>query len=174
MRTATLSLFLLLFGSMACQAQKNIIDHRDQAEEWYLPVICAMTAQGGKTDQISVVLFKNNEQVTALEPGKKSTFQLDLDLDSYYTIKVAKPGYQDKSVFIDTHMPPQQVKYEAYKCFVNLEPLDKFAHSDPFYLDFPSAIVRWNEEKQAFMHNDNYLTNIQLKMALLAAQVETK
>lgn len=118
------------------------------------------------------MLYKENEQVTKLEPAKKNTFELDLDLDSYYTIRVSKPGYCEKTVYLDTHMPPDQVKYDAYKCFVNLEPEDKFAHTDPFYLDFPSAIVRWSDEKQAFVHNDHYLSDIQLKMALMAAQVE--
>jgi hypothetical protein len=51
--------------------------------------------------------------------------------------------------------------------------MDKFAHSDPFYLDFPSAIVRWNDGQHQFTHNDEYLANIQLKMALLGAQMET-
>ncbi len=168
------TLVLFATGIGPSLAQRQIIDHREQAEGWYLPVVCSITAQGGKTDQVTVKLFKDNTEVTTLEPGKKNTFELDLDLDAFYTIMVSKPGYREKSVYIDTNMPKEQVKYEAYKCFMNLEPMDKFAHSDPYYLDFPSAIVRWSDEKQAFTHIDGYVSNIQLKMALLAAQVETK
>jgi hypothetical protein len=86
---------------------------------------------------------------------------------------VSKPGYREKSVFVDVNLPKNVVAYSAYKCNVNLEPLDHFAHSDPFYLDFPSAIVRWNDAQHQFTHNDEYLANIQLKMALLGAQMET-
>jgi hypothetical protein len=62
------------------------------------------------------------------------------------------------------------VKYPAYPCVVNLEPVEKFKTSDPFYLDFPSAIVRWNEEKKGFYHSESYLSEIQTKAGLLQAQ----
>lgn len=163
----------LLLLSHFGMAQGKIIDSREQAEGWYLPVICNITANGGKTSDITVKLYKENEKVVELQPTSRSAFELQLDLNASYTIQVSKPGYRDKSVFVDASLPPDVVKYSAYKCFVNLEPLDKFAHSDPFYLDFPSAIVRWNEEQHVFTHNVEYLSNIQLKMALLGAQLET-
>jgi hypothetical protein len=53
---------------------------------------------------------------------------------------------------------------------VNLEPVEKFKTSDPFYLDFPSAIVRWDEEKKGFYHSESYLSEIQTKAGLLQAQ----
>jgi hypothetical protein len=175
MNTRTLALLSISLASMSVFAQKGgRIERRDQAEGWYLPVMCSITANGGNTNQVHVVLYKDNVQVVELKPGKKSSFELDLDLDGFYTILVQKDGYREKTVYIDSHMPEQQVKYGAYQCFVNMEPLDKFAHSDPFYLDFPSAVVRWSDEKQAFTHSDGYLANIQLKMALLAAQIETQ
>ncbi len=167
------SLLPMLLLSHFGQAQSAIIERRDQAEGWYLPVVCTITANGGKTSDLTVTLYKDNEKVTELQPTNRSAFELHLDLNSFYTIHVSKPGYREKSVFVDASLPPDVVKYEAYKCFVNLEPMDKFAHSDPFYLDFPSAIVRWNEAHHEFTHNDEYLANIQLKMALLGAQMET-
>lgn len=154
-------------------AQRNIIDRRDQADGWYLPVECNVTAQGGSTELVQVALYKDNELVIELQPEKKmSSFMLELDIDNYYTIVVSKDGYRQKTVWLDTHLPENQVKYDKYPCNVNLEPLDKFAHSDKFYLDFPSALVRWNDERKAFAHNDDYLTNIQVKMALLGAQLD--
>ncbi len=167
------SLMPLLLLSHFGQAQSKIIDRRDQAEGWYLPVICAITANGGKTSDLTVTLYKDNEKVAELKPTNKSAFELQLDINAYYTIHVSKPGYRDKSVFIDASLPADVVKYESYKCFVNLEPMDKFVHSDPFYLDFPSAVVQWSDAQHQFTHNDEYLANIQLKMALLGAQMET-
>ena len=70
--------------------------------------------------------------------------------------------------------PESQVKYGPYDCFVNLEEASKFQHSDQFYLDFPCAIIKWDDEKKAFTHDEDYLANIQLKVALLGAQVEAK
>lgn len=175
MRIRTLPLLLCPLLISTASAQQTIIDTRDQAQGWYLPVECTVTANGGNTNQVAVTLYKDNEQVVELPPEKKrSSFQLDLDIDSYYTIRVSKEGYREKLVYVDTHLPENQVKYGKYPCYVNLEPMDRFQHSDPFYLDFPSAIVRWNEEKQMFTHSDGYLADIQLKVALLGAQMETR
>jgi hypothetical protein len=163
-----------LCGSTAW-AQGNLVDSRDQAEGWYLPVICNVTANGGKTAAVTVAVYKDNTLVTELPPDpKKSTCELELDINSQYTIIINKVGYRQKTVYIDASLPDQQVKYKQYVCNVDLEPLDKFAHSDPFFLDFPSSIVRWSNDQQAFLHNDQYLADIQLKMALLGAQLDTQ
>ncbi len=144
-------------------------------KELYLPVECHVTANGGPTDNITLTVFKDNEEAFELSPEKnKSSFLLDLDMDCYYTVRARKEGYRDETVFIDTHLPENEMKYKSTSFGLDLEGLDKFAHSDPFYLDFPSAIIRWDEQMKTFAHNDGYLANIQLKMALLGAQVETK
>lgn len=173
MNLKALSLIAVMaLASSLASAQKKIVDRRDQADGWYLPVQTQVTINGGKAKDFSVTLYKDNEEVVVLPPCKKNAFEMALDLDSYFTIIIRKDGYQEKKVYIDTTMPKEQVKYGPYECFVNLEPADKFAHSDPFYLDFPSAIVHWDDAKKAFVHSDDYLADIQLKVALLEAQVE--
>ncbi len=173
MKNRILSISSLVFIASATMAQGKLVDSRDQAEGWYLPVVCDITANGGKTNNVTVTLFKDNEQVTELAPDKhRSSFQLDLDINNQYTIRVQKEGYREKLIYVDTNLPENQVEYKQYVCHLNLEPLDKFTHADQFYLDFPSSIVRWNDDLHAFMHNDEYLSNIQLKVALLGAQLD--
>ena len=141
----------------------------------YLPVECNVTANGGPTDMITVTVFKDNEQAFVLTPEKKkSSFLLDLDMDSYYTVRASKEGYRAKTVYIDTHLPEGQLKYKTSSFALNLEGSDKFAHGDQFYLDFPSSIIQWSDKEKTFAHNTEYLANIQLKMALLGAQMETR
>lgn len=143
--------------------------------ELYLPVECLVTVNSGPTDQVSVTVFKDNVVAFELKPEKKkSSFLLDLDMDCSYTVRVSKEGYRDKTVFIDTHLPEDEMKYKSTSFAVDLDGADKFAHGDQFYLDFPSAIIQWDGQKKTFVHNENYLANIQLKMALLGAQVETR
>jgi hypothetical protein len=173
MTTRTLLLVTLSATGLVAQAQGKLIDRRDQADGWYPPVICNVMANGGKTDSLSITVFKDNTIVQELAPArKKSAVQLDLDIDAQYTVRVRKEGYREKLIYVDTHLPADQVEYRAYTCHVNLEPMDRFTHADPFYLDFPSSIVRWSEEKKTFDHNDEYLTDIQVKMALLGAQID--
>lgn len=172
----SLTFLFLCCITAGMHAQKNrIIDRRDQAEGWYLPVECNVMANGGPASGFAIAMYKDNQLVKEIPAGKKaSDIELDLDIDGFYSIRFTKPGFREKLVCIDTHLPESQVKYGKYICHVNLEPLDKFAHSDPFYLDFPGAMVRWNEEKQAFMHNDEYLAEIQSKVAMLGAQIEPR
>lgn len=154
----------------AAFAQSKLVDRRDQASGWYLPVEGKVTASGANTQDFSVLVYKDNTLLGEVKP-KHGKFLLELDLNQVYSVRLRKEGYQEKLITIDTSIPDQQVQYPAYPCVVNLEPADKFAHSDPFYLDFPSALVRWNAEMQGFYHSSAYLTDIQVKMALLAAQV---
>lgn len=144
-------------------------------QEMYLPVECHVTANGGPTDKITLTVFKDNEQAFELSPEKnKSSFLLDLDMDCYYTVRATKEGYREKTVYIDTHLPENEMKYKSTSFGMNLEASDKYAYGDQFYLDFPSAIIQWDGQKKTFAHNDGYLANIQLKMALLGAQMETR
>jgi hypothetical protein len=180
LRSLPLLAALLLVGSVMGQNKgKNKNKDKNTGEgphkDLYLPVECLITANGGSTDKITVTVFKDNEQAFELSPEKnKSSFLLDLDLDSYYTVRASKEGYRDKTVYIDTHLPENEMKYKSTSFGLNMEGSDKFAHSDQFYLDFPSAIIRWDEQKKNFAHNDEYLANIQLKMALLGAQLEAQ
>jgi hypothetical protein len=155
-------------------AQGNLVDRRDQADGWYLPVEGNITINGAKGEEYSLHVYKDNEDLGEFKGEQKGTFHLELDLDQVYAVMIKKDGFQTKLLYFDTHMPESQVKYGPYDCFVNLEEASKFEHSDQFYLDFPCAIVRWDDEKKAFTHDEEYLANIQLKVALLGAQVETK
>ena len=178
-RTLPLMIALLLVGSATAQNKSKKKPKPGTLDgphkEMYLPIECHVTANGGPTDMITLTVFKDNEMAFELSPEKKkSSFLLDLDMDSHYTVRASKEGYRDKLVVIDTNLPAEEMKYKSTSFAVNLEPADKYAHGEQFYLDFPSAIIQWDGQKKSFAHNDGYLANIQLKMALLGAQVETQ
>lgn len=135
-----------------------------------LPFLVNVTANGADCGNFTVVLFKNNEQVAELPPTKHSAFQLELEFQQHFSVRVGKPGYRDKTITVDTHVPAGEIADEPVAYTVDLEPLDRFAHADPFYLDFPCGIVQWSNETGRFDHSEHYMADIQLKMALLTAQ----
>lgn len=169
MKSTAFTLIALLTAPALCHAQK-LVESRDQASGWYVPVNLKVTAEGGKAKNLNVQVYQNNELLQEIQ-SKKGRFTLNLDLDNTYTFVLNQAGYRPKSVFIDTHVPDKLVQYSEYACFMNLEAADKFTHSDPFYLDFPGAIVRWNEEAHGFMPSMGYLTDIQSKIGMLEAQM---
>ncbi|HMC97650.1 MAG TPA: hypothetical protein VKG92_08360 [Flavobacteriales bacterium] len=158
----------LLFGSLSVGtlafSQGKFVDRRDQAEGWYLPVHGEVLAEGQNTTGYVVHLYKNNEAMGDVGVDKKGHFQLELDIDQVFTLQITKPGYQEKIITIDTNLPAELVKYPDYECFVNLLPLNA-QNIDPFYTDFPSAIVRYDAEQGGFYHSEHYLTHIQTKLA---------
>lgn len=157
--------FLLAAASFG---QGKLVDRRDQAEGWYVPVNGQVMIDGKKADGYQVILYKDNQELGKLEADKKGRFELELDIDAVYAIRIAKEGYQDKFVNVETTLPKDLVNYPAYECTVSLQKVAS-QNIDPFYTDFPSAIVRYNEELGGFYHSEHYLTHIQTKLAGYAA-----
>ncbi|MBS1569884.1 MAG: hypothetical protein JST45_10625 [Bacteroidetes bacterium] len=163
------SLLLICAGISACQAQK-LVDERDQATGWYVPVNLKVTTERGKAKEVEVTLYKDNTLVKSFQ-ARKGEATVSLDLDNNYSLIVEQEGYRAKTIMVDTHVPAQQVEYAAFPCFVNLEAADKFTHSDPFYLDFPGAVIRWDDDIKGFIPSVKYVTDIQSKIGMLQAQM---
>ena len=169
--TGTMKWAFLLSGlvvSTLVFGQGKLVDRRDQAEGWYLPVHGQVMVNGEKADTYELVLYKDNVELGKAASGKKGRFELELDIDQHYSIRVVKPGYQEKMIHFDTALPKDLVQYPAYDCFVNLVPSDT-KHMDPFYTDFPSAIVRYDPDMGGFYHSEHYLTHIQTRVAGIAS-----
>jgi hypothetical protein len=169
MKAILTTMIILAAGNSICHAQK-LVDERDQATGWYVPVNLKVTVERGKAGRVDVALYKDNKLVQEMQ-AKKGAATLNLDLDNTYSFVISQEGYRPKTVVVDTHVPAQQVEYASFPCFVNLEAADKFVHSDPFYLDFPSAIIRWDESVQSFAPNTGYVADIQSKIGMLQAQM---
>jgi len=158
----------LLLGAMGFAAltfaQGKLVDRRDQAEGWYLPVHGHVMVEGKGTDGYEVVLYKDNQNMGKVPLGKKGRFELQLDIDQMYTLMVTKPGFENKVLYIDTRLPEDLVQYPDYECFMNLVPVNG-RNIDPFYADFPGAIIRWNAEMGGFYHSEHYLTHLQTRLS---------
>lgn len=159
---------LAFLASCTAFAQRTLVDSRDQAEGWYLPVHGEVSVEGKPVEDYKVMLYKNNESLGEVPVGKSGIFELELDIDQMYTVRVLKEGYQEKIMNIDTTLPKDLTKYPDYECFINLQPT-MAEGVDPFYTDFPSAIVRYSEEMKGFYHSEHYLTHIQTRLAGIAS-----
>lgn len=171
-RTAIKISSLLCAGILLCplyiNAQGKLVDKREQATGWYVPVAGLVTVDGEKADGASVILYKENKEVATVQANSKGKFTLELDLDAAYSIRVKQPGYQSKLIYVDTHLPKDLVKYPSYECKVDLLPASS-QEMDPFYSDFPSAIVRYDQETKGFFHSAAYLAHIKTKLSSYAS-----
>ncbi|MBX2972875.1 MAG: hypothetical protein KF797_07225 [Flavobacteriales bacterium] len=157
----------LLFSALQyvpVHAQGKLVDRRDQAQGWYVPVHGQVLVEGRKTDGCKLVLYKNNEKLGELHNDKRGRFELELDIDATYAVRIIKEGYQEKLITIDTSLPMDLVRYPDYECTVSLQKTAS-PNVDPFYTDFPSAIVRYNADLGGFYHSETYLTHIQTRLS---------
>ena len=162
----------MFIASSPVFSQGKLVDARDQAEGWFLPIHGQAYVDGKKVDGYRVELFKENELLGDVALTKRGQFQLELDVDHTYTVRVTKDGYESKMMLIDTHLPPGLVEYPDYACSINLEPIGTHRNSAEFYTDFPTAIIRWNESMKGFYHSEHYLEHIQTKLNELAQAVD--
>ena len=160
---AALCFGLLTLVPLCTSAQSNLVDARDQAEGWYLPIHGRVLIDGEKASDYKVVLYKDNVEIKRVDSDKKGRYDLELDIDATYTVRILKEGYQEKMVLVETHIPQDLVKYPDYECTVSLQKTAS-KNVDPFYNDFPSAVIRYNEELGGFYHSEHYLTHIQTKL----------
>lgn len=155
---------LTLMDAMAQAPTKGkLVDSRDQAEGWYLPVHGQLMFQGKPAGVCDLTLYKDNTKVASTKTNKKGRFHLELDIDQFFTLMVEREGAQPKLIYFDTALPPDLVKYPDYELWVNLQP--PFSQKDEFYTDFPSAIVRYSAEQRGFYHSEHYLGHIQTRLA---------
>lgn len=154
---------LCLWFVQTAIAQGKLVDRRDQAEGWYVPIKGQLMAEGKKIGNAELIIYRENKEIGRLNTKKSGKFELELDIDQQYTIRAIRSDYQEKLVLIDTSLPKELVDYPDYHCYIDLLPVN-LRNIDPFYTDFPSAIVRFSTEKGGFYHSENYLTHIQTKL----------
>lgn len=156
--------FAALFFVPMVNAQRKLVDQRDQAQGWYLPIHGQVLADGEKVEDCQLILYKDNVELGKLASDKRGRFELELDIDATYNLRILKDGFQEKLVAIETTLPKDLVRYPDYECTVSLQRTAS-PNVDPFYTDFPSAIIRYNADLGGFYHSEHYLTHIQTKLA---------
>lgn len=173
MKNIATSLCIMLFAlSGSTQAQRHKGSHTGPGDA-SVPVSITILANGNKTKGVEVQVYEENEQIAEFVATKKR-FGIGLNLNTTYTLIFSKEGYQPKSVFINTAVPEAVINSPSYFFTANLEPADKFSHSDPFYLDFPGAIVRWDDGLKGFDQQMAYLNDVQSKVAQLKVQIKPR
>lgn len=156
-------LFSAMLITPAVLGQQRLVDERDQAQGWYLPVHGQVLVDGKKSNACEIKVYRDNAEIGQTEIDKKGRFTIPLDIDQTYTIRITKDGYHEKYMLVDTSLPKDLVSYPDYELFVNLLPA-KARNIDPFYADFPSVIIRYDEEMGGFYHSEHYHTHIQTKL----------
>ena len=129
-------------------------------------------------DGAIVKLYKENEEMEWDEVTSvvyhEHAFSFDLFGNSYYTIEVSKPGYVSRSVGISTALSDKVVIGDNKFIFeFEVELFREKKGADDYYLDFPVALVKYDEASQVFEFDPKYTNHIKSKINETTGQTIT-
>ncbi len=121
-----------------------------------LPIVGLVTQEGKRCKEATINVYDGNQQVNSFQTEKNGRFQLLLHTDKYYTIEVVKDNYVTKRVAFDTNMGNRRIQIPVYECDLDIVPVALFTGIDIDDLDFPMAIVKYDENRREFNHSEEY------------------
>jgi hypothetical protein len=151
--TFVTSLFLF-FASIIYAGDGHV---KDTAE--CLEITGSVSADGDSTDHIIVELVLDNEQVELLDVASFQPFKFYLKKNKSYTIKLSKNRFIQKSITVNTDLPPGTKIKSLLKFHFETDlvkaPDDQFQRKSDA-LDFPIALVRYDVTKKKFDYSQKY------------------
>lgn len=107
-----------------------------------------------------VKVYDGNSLVMNFFVPNTKGFSVSLDQEKSYTIEISKEGFFEKRIAINTLIYGTQ-KFQ-YEIAFDAEVVAKDnPFVDPYYLDFPASIIRFNSDEACFEVNEKYTTFIQ-------------
>lgn len=149
---------LALFIGQATHAQtKKVKDDTTVC----LQIIGIAIEKNVPIDGVVVKLYKENEElhweeITSVVYHEHS-FSFNLNKNTYYTVEVSKNGYVPRSIGISTSLPDNVIIGDVKFTFeFELELFKEKKNVDDYYLDFPVALIKYNETSQVFEYDSKY------------------
>lgn len=121
-----------------------------------LPIVGLVTQEGKRCKEATINIYDGNKQVNSFKTEKNGRFQVLLHTDKYYTIEVVKENYVTKRIAFDTNMGNRKIQIPVYECDLDIVPFALFTGIDFNDLDFPMAIVKYQEDSRQYGHNEEY------------------
>ncbi|WP_317899955.1 hypothetical protein [Aurantibacillus circumpalustris] len=167
MKNSIITYLLGFFFLITCfKSIANTYDNRDSAS--CLQVDGKITnANEGEDGFCTIELMSSNRVITsAILKGGKKTFKFLLGRDVTYTIRISKPGYLPRLVCIDTKM--DQTEEELYNFSFETKLLSERESTklNKEYLDFPIALIYYDNKKDCFVYDKSYTSKIKKEIVM--------
>jgi hypothetical protein len=158
----TLILLLLYVITKAGNGNKN------GSQQYCLEISGNVTAkhQKKKSDRYTVELIQNNKVVQSETVRDGRSFKFKLKQDGDYGILITKEGYVPRLVNVWTNLPQEITSHPLFRFEfdTDLIPESEKSALNTDALDFPIAIIQFNEETGWFYYNEEYTSHIKRKI----------
>jgi hypothetical protein len=122
------------------------------------------TVDGKTAEGVNIRLYLDNNEMLRVDSTDERYAVFVLERDKNYTIEVSKEGRFTRRVSISTRMPEELETGPLFKYVMDIELPPSVDLADDFYMDFPIAIISYNEDRDRFEHSKAYSANIKQRM----------
>ncbi|MCC6448691.1 MAG: hypothetical protein IT215_08405 [Chitinophagaceae bacterium] len=117
---------------------------------------------------VEVKLYQKNVEmewveVTAIQYHDHN-FKFVLVANEYYSIEISKPGYTKRLIVVSTELPYNVNHYPVFNYAFEVTLFKEKIVRDDFYLDFPIALISYDEKSRVFAYHKNYTKHIKQKI----------
>lgn len=114
---------------------------------------------------VKVELLKHGQVEDSMTLSRNHKhFYLSLKRDSYYTIRVSKPGYASKLICVNTQSNSEINGLYLFQFEVALITETEAKKLDQDAIDFPVALIYFDPDDQAFNYNKKYTASLKKQL----------
>ncbi len=151
-----------LFAVFVCLSVNA--QEKEKSNEKKLLVTCKISSYDiKKIKTIDLKIYENNSIYFAGNGLNIKSHIIELDYGKKYVMEFSKNGYLTKRVYIDTNKPTTAPNKYFFDMEISLLKPIEVAQMNDIELDFPIAIISYNEKKKTFLHSDFYTHQMQLE-----------
>lgn len=157
-------IFLLTLVSLICNAQEEPL-----AIE---AIVHSVTRNEMKFE---VKLYEHNELVQVVDPYKrKHKFVVSLERNKLYTLQITARGHYPKFISINTANIPEDHKEIMFDFDVYLFAEEHFENITDDVLDFPFALLYYNQKEGDFDYAERYTQKLSIEYRKLLLEASLR
>jgi len=101
-----------------------------------------------------VELIQSNFIIKSVTLNDKNSFKFKLQKNTYYAIRISKKGFVTRTIRVHTALPEGSEETHHLKFDTELLTLKEVEKSDTSVLDFPAAIVSYDQKINRFYYDE--------------------
>jgi hypothetical protein len=167
MKNSTITYLLGFFLIAGCfKASSHYLPESDTSVCLEIDGIISNANEGAiKTCLVELICANQVVQSTLLKDGKKKIKFL-LKKNTIYTIRISKKEHVTKLVCVDTRIKKTNYELYTFSFETQMLPESVIEKADRDYLDFPVALIYYDNRKDCFVHDKAYSSRLKKEIAV--------
>jgi hypothetical protein len=156
-------------------------EKEEKVAETFFKIKGVVSSNDKNQEDVVVRLYKRNQKVDSTYTAKSGKFFFELERNTHYMIELEKYGFEKSRVKVDTHRKGISEENEGnrYDLAIDIEIFSEIAdkkgsEEDKDILDFPIAMIEYNNKEDAFVANTKYTKYVKGEIKKIKGSVSSK